>query len=278
MTTTIAPPAALVSQPTRLGHVLAAERIKLLSIRSTRWTAVLAVALSAGFTALMALGLVLAPGEEGMDVEQMIASTFGPLPTLGAVGFAFLVAPAPIAILGALIVSSERATGLIESTLAAVPRRGLVVGAKLLTSGVLGFALGLLIAVASFWIAEPAFAAGGHPQPFVDALTAQVLGGGALYLGLVGTLAAALAFLVRSTAGAIGLVLGLLLVLPGIVQLVPVAGPLLAAALPSSLGAALFTPVTVAGWGPVVVGLAGLLAWVAAAALAAWARFARSDA
>jgi ABC-2 type transport system permease protein len=267
-----------ITERTTFGHVLRAERIKLASIRSTRWSVILTAVLTTGFVALMALGLAVAPTEDGIDVDDMIASTFGDRPTLGAIGFAYLFAPALVAVLGVLVVSTERSTGLIGATLAAVPRRGVVVGAKLLTSGLLSLALGIVIGVASFWIAEPAFAAGGHSQPFVDVATAQVILGGAVYLALVGTLSASLAFLVRSTAGALGVALGLLLVLPGIVQLIPVAGPVIASLLPSNLGTALFVPVGAGGWMPLLIGLGGLLAWAAAAAAAAAVTFARTDA
>src|SRR5687767_12068559 len=89
---------------TSLAHVLRAERIKLTTIRSTVWAMILTVVLSAGFVALMAVGLVAAPVEEGVDLDEMIRTTFGSTPTLGAIGYALLFAPALIGVLGALII------------------------------------------------------------------------------------------------------------------------------------------------------------------------------
>lgn len=263
---------------TRLGDVLRAERIKLASIRSTRWSAILAVALSAGFTGLMAVGLFSAETEPGVDVDRLVAETFGPLPALGAVGFAMLFAPALIGVLGALVVSSERGTGAIVATLSAVPRRPLVLGAKLIASTVLAFALGLTIGLASFAIAEPAFRALGVAPTALGVVTAQVVLGGAVYLALIGAISTAVAFLFRSSAGAVGAVLVLLLILPGVVQLVPVVGPALASLLPTALGARLFMPVEDGAWATLLPSVLGLLAWTAAAASAAAVRFTRSDA
>ncbi|GAA1416924.1 ABC transporter permease subunit [Agrococcus citreus] len=267
-----------IPRRTRLGDVLRAERIKLGSIRSTRWAAILAVVLSAGFTGLMAVGLFSAETEPGVDVDRLVAETFGPVPTLGAIGFAMLFAPALVGVLGALVVSSERGTGLIAATLSAVPRRSLVLGAKLIASTALSFALGLTTGLASFGIAEPAFRALGVAPTALGPVVVQVVLGGALYLALVGAISTAVAFLFRSSAAAVGAVLVLLLVLPGIVQLVPVIGARLATLLPTALGARLFVPVEDGAWATLLPSVLGLLAWTAAAASAAAVRFARSDA
>lgn len=260
---------------TRLSDVLRAERVKLGSIRSTRWAAALAVLLSAGFVGLMAVGLSAAESEEAISLEEMILATFGPTPTLGAIGYALLFAPALIGLFGALVVSTERGTGLIGMTVAAVPDRRLVLAGKLVASAVISTALGVLVIGASFAIAEPAFVAHGFPATRFDATTAQVLGGGVLYLGLIGTLSTAVAFLFRNTAAAIGAVLVLILVLPGIIQLVPVIGGVVSGILPTALGARMFMPSS--DWMSPALGLVGMLGWTVAASAAAVVTFTRSD-
>jgi ABC-2 type transport system permease protein len=267
---------AIVARRTRLTDLVRSERIKLTSIRSTRWTAALAVALSAAFVGLMAFGLSAAELDGAAGLEEMILQTFGPTPTLGAIGYALLFAPAFIGLLGALIVSTERGNGLLSVTVAAVPRRGLIVAAKLLVSTVVSLAIGAAIIAVSYAIAEPAFVANGFPATVVDAASLQVLVGGAIYLALLGTLSTGIAFLFRSTAAAAGAVLVLLLVLPGFVQLVPVVGPVIASALPTALGARLFLP-SGGDWMSPLVGLAGLVAWAAITAIAARVTFSRSD-
>jgi ABC-2 type transport system permease protein len=263
---------------TRLTDLLRSERIKLTSIRSTRWTVASAVVLSAAFVALMAIGLTAAELEESVGLDEMIRQTFGPTPTLGAIGYALLFAPAFIGILGALVVSTERSNGLLSVTVAAVPRRRLILAAKLLASTVISLVLGALIVAVSYAIAEPVFVAHGFPVTVVGPASLQVFAGGAIYFALLGTISTGIAFLFRSTAAAVGAVLVLLVVLPGFVQLIPVIGLALASALPTALGMRLFMPVGDGDWMTVVVGVAGLVAWAAAAGVAASVSFSRSDA
>lgn len=274
MTSIIAGPSA---RRTHLTDLLRSERIKLTSIRSTRWTVASAVGLSAAFVALMAIGLMAAELEGSVGLEEMIRQTFGPTPTLGAIGYALLFAPAFIGILGALVVSTERSHGLLTVTVAAVPQRRLIVAAKLLVSTLVSLGLGAVIVGVSYAIAEPAFVANGLPVTVVGPATVQVVAGGAIYLALLGTISTGIAFLFRSTAAAVGAVLVLLLVLPGFVQLIPVIGAPLASSLPTALGARLFMPVGDGDWITLVVGLAGLVAWAAAAVVAASVAFSRSD-
>ena len=262
---------------TRLFDILRSERIKLTSIRSTRWTAALTVLLSAAFVALMALGLAAAENDEAAGLEEMILRTFGPTPTLGAIGYALVLAPALIGLFGALVVSTERSNGLLSVTVGAVPARRLILAAKLLISTVVSFLIGVVVVAVSYAIAEPAFVANGFPVTVLDSATLQVLAGGAIYLALVGTLSTGIAFLFRTTAGAVGAVLVLLLVVPGFIQLVPVVGPVIAAGMPTALGAKLFMPSTDGNWMTPVIGLAGLIGWAAAAAIAARITFSRSD-
>lgn len=275
MTTTTA--GARGVRPTRLFDLLRSERIKLTSIRSTRWTAALAVLLSAAFVALMAFGLSAAESEEAIGLEEMILRTFGPTPTLGAIGYALLFAPALIAVFGALVVSTERSNGLLSVTVAAVPDRRLILAAKLLVSTVVSLVVGVVVVALSYAIAEPAFIANGFPVTVFDSASLQVLAGGAIYLALLGTLSTGIAFLFRNTATAVGAVLVLLLVLPGFIQLVPVVGPAIAAAMPTALGARLFMPAAGGDWVSPVIGLVGLIVWAAAAAIAARITFSRSD-
>jgi ABC-2 type transport system permease protein len=74
---------------------------------------------------------------------------------VGVVGFAFMFAYALVAVFGVLVVSTERSTGLLAATLAAVQRRTPVLAAKLLVSAVAGIAIGLVGAVASFLLVQP---------------------------------------------------------------------------------------------------------------------------
>ena len=98
--------------------LIRSEWIKLRSVRSTVWSYALLVAFSLGLAAVMSASLDL----QGADVSQVPAanqaifvaqaSTFG-------VFFGQLI----VAVLGVLSISGEYSTGMIRSTLAAVPTR-----------------------------------------------------------------------------------------------------------------------------------------------------------
>jgi hypothetical protein len=68
-----------------------------------------------------------------------------------------------------------------------------------------------------------------------------------------------------------------ILLLPGILGMIPVIGPIVAQVLPSSVGMLLLRPADQVGWPVVLLGLAALLAWVAAVTAVAAVRWKRRD-
>jgi ABC-2 type transport system permease protein len=179
--------------------------------------------------------------------------------------------------LGVLVVSAERSSGLLATTLPAVGRRTPILAAKLLVSGVAAFVLGLITAIACWAVVQPGLAVLGRADWRVDAITVQVMVGTALYLALISMLATALGSLFRSTAAGLGLVLGLILLLPALLPLIPVVGPIAAQVLPSSAGMLLLRPVDQVGWATVLLGAGVLLAWVTAATAVAAVLWKRRD-
>jgi ABC-2 type transport system permease protein len=106
----------------------------------------------------------------------------------------------------------------------------------------------------------------------------SLLGAG-LYLGLVGVLGVALGALLRSSAGAITLLAGVLLIVPGLTSLLPDSwSDTISPYLPSNAGSAVMT-LTQTGdsLGP-WAGLAVFAGWVALALAGAAYRMMRTDA
>jgi len=145
-----------------------------------------------------------------------------------------------VGVLGALIVTSEYATGSIRTTLAALPRRTTVLAAKGLVIGTVVLVVAEVTAFASFFVGQAVLTAHGartlpagstivdqvrSPTIPVDSITspgalrAVVLCG--VYLLLLSILAFGLGFILRHTAGAISAFVGVLLVLPLIVAVLP---------------------------------------------------------
>lgn len=273
MTTTTAP---LRRSPT-LGRTLHSEWIKLRSLRSTYWAAVLTV-LS---VFLMSSGLILAislvPSEVNPDPRAVILDQAGENPSITTLAFGYMFAQYVVAILGVLIISAERGPGLLNMTLAAVPQRTPVYAAKLLLSAAAGFGLGLVCSLISFFSVQPALGRLGLGADILDVRVIQVILGGSVYLGVIALVSTALGSLFRSTASGGGVMLGLLLFAPGLAGLIPGIGGILAQILPSTAGRMVYQPADTIGWPTVLTGLLILLGWAVISSVVAAVLFKRRD-
>jgi ABC-2 type transport system permease protein len=126
-----------------------------------------------------------------------------------------------VVLLAVLAVTTEYGTGTIQPTLASVPRRGVVLLAKLtvvvgtvLVAGAVSVVGSLLAARAS--LPGTGFTpANGFPYPsLTDDHTLRAAAGTVLYLGLIAALCVGVAFIVRDSAGALTTVLALLYLFP----------------------------------------------------------------
>ncbi|RKN43813.1 ABC transporter permease [Streptomyces hoynatensis] len=122
---------------------------------------------------------------------------------------------ATIAILAAQTIGGEYGTGMIRSTLAAVPRRGTAFAAKAVAlTGVvaLGGTAAALGSVLAGRLVLPE--SGDRALSLAGGPTLRAVLGTVLYLVLIGLLSLGIATAVRDSATGVGLVLGLLYVLP----------------------------------------------------------------
>jgi hypothetical protein len=117
--------------------------------------------------------------------------------------------------------TSEYSTGMIRTSLAVMPRRGVVFGAKAAVLAVVTLAVALVTSFAAFFIGQ-SLLRGAHvtaslSQPGV--LRAVLASAG--YVALSGLFAFALGAIIRSTAGAITAAFGLLFLLPQLAKALP---------------------------------------------------------
>jgi len=126
-----------------------------------------------------------------------------------------------VGVLGVLLITSEYATGLIRATLAAVPRRLPVLWAKAAMLSVATIAVSLPAAFAAFLAGQSILGrqhlAAHLSQPGV----ARAVIGCALYLAVAGLLGLGLGALLRSTAGGIAALFGLLFALQLVAGFLP---------------------------------------------------------
>ncbi|HYI33752.1 MAG TPA: hypothetical protein VEX88_09845 [Glaciibacter sp.] len=257
----------------RLAH---SELIKASSARPTVWTGAATLGTAALFAGVVPLVAFVAPSE-GESPAEIIATNFGDRPSLQALGMIYMMVQALVALIGVLLVSSERGSGLLNVTLAAVPRRTPVFVAKLILSGVIGLALGLITSITVVAVAQPSFMALGVGESLWTGTGLQVVLGGTVSLALLSIIATALGSLFANTATAAGFVLSLILIVPSLIGLIPVVGPIISGALPSSAAKMLFQPADVTGWGNVLTGLLILLGWALVSSVIAGVLWKRRD-
>jgi len=128
---------------------------------------------------------------------------------------------AAVAIVAVLAVGTEYSTGMIRTTLAAMPGRVRLLAAKAAVVTALILAAGALAAAGSLlagWLILPGHgftrAHGFAPLTLADGPVLRAAAGSVLYLALIGLLSLGAVTAVRDSAVAIGIVLGLLYLVP----------------------------------------------------------------
>jgi ABC-2 type transport system permease protein len=193
---------------------LHAEWTKLRTVASPLWLLLgmiaATVALSAGATSV---------------VTCTSAGCGGDMTKLSLIGVE--LGQALVAILAVLVISGEYSTGMIRTTLTAMPHRATVFAAKAITlTSVVAVAgttavLGSLLAGRLILPRHGFTATRGYPAlSLADGPTLRATAGSILYLTLIALLSLGIATIVRDSATSIGVILGLLYLLPILSQVI----------------------------------------------------------
>ncbi|QIZ98621.1 ABC transporter permease subunit [Leifsonia sp. PS1209] len=203
---------------TSLGHlnfarVVRSEWIKLRSLRSTFWTYAIVVVIGLGMTCLVAFTI---PDTIAKQVPAAQHSAF----VVNTASFGVTFGQLAVAVLGVLAISGEYSTGMIRSSFAAVPKRLPVLAAKAIVLFIASFVVGVVTVAGSWAIAAPVLSGKGFSADFASADTLWAIVGAGAYLGLVSVFALGLGTILRAGAGGIAAALGVVFLLPIIVNLV----------------------------------------------------------
>jgi hypothetical protein len=183
---------------THLGHALASEWTKIRSVRSTMWTLGVFVLLVVGI-GLAAAALVSAnSSEESLAGESPLSFGF----------FGLLLGSMCIITLGVLTTASEYGTGMIRTTMTACPARGRVLAAKAIVFFVVAFVVTLVSAVLVA-LADVAMLEGSREPTGQEWLKGTV--GISFYIALLGLLSLVVGSIMRHSAGAITIMIGVVL-------------------------------------------------------------------
>ena len=182
-------------------HGARMEWIKLRSLRSTWWLAIAAVVSMAA--AGSGVGLGYRSHTPVPTAAQILNNSLG-----GAV-----LAQLFLGALGVLVVTGEYGTGTIRSTFAALPRRWIVLAAKVAVSGGAALTVGLAASFAGYLSGQLAIRGTAIPAASLGdpaILRAVVLTG--VYLGVTALIGVGIGTIVRHSGAAIGTLFGLMFV------------------------------------------------------------------
>ncbi|MCF3133775.1 ABC transporter permease [Streptomyces olivochromogenes] len=185
---------------THLGHALASEWTKIKSVRSTMWTLGVFVLLVVGIGLLA--GAVVSSNASDSDMS-------GQSP-LGLGFFGLLLGSMCIITLGVLTTASEYGTGMIRTTMTACPSRGRVLAAK----GIVFFVVAFVVTLAASSFVAMTQVSMLDGTGIKDPSGAEWLKGTvgiSLYIALLGLLSLVIGSIIRHSAGAITIMIGLLL-------------------------------------------------------------------
>ncbi|MFK4147733.1 ABC transporter permease [Streptomyces sp. NPDC004065] len=184
---------------THLGHAVASEWTKIKSVRSTMWTL--------GVFVLLVLGIGLLTGLVVVNSSSDLSGEENPL----ALGFfGLLLGSICVITLGVLTTASEYGTGMIRTTMTACPTRGRVLAAKALVFFLLAFTV-TLVSTGLVALAQTAMLDGSGARQPTGAEWFKATVGVSLYMALLGLLSLAVGSVLRHSAGAITIMIGVVL-------------------------------------------------------------------
>jgi ABC-2 type transport system permease protein len=247
-------------------NALRAEWIKLRGLRSTWYTLACLFVVGLGITGLaMSAAGQEYPGEGEWDPTNLSLTSY-------------IVAQLIIGVLGILVVTSEYATGLMQTSLAAMPRRHRLLAAKVVLATVVAVVAGQVLMFATFFLGQGILAAQDVPHAALgDPGVFSAVAGGGLYLAAIALLAIGLGTIMRATAGALATLVGIVFLVPAIAGLLPSWLEGLIDFWPTQGAAAVFATVPNPDYPHPWLNLGGMCLGVAAVVAAAFVVFRRRD-
>ncbi|MFG2995868.1 ABC transporter permease [Streptomyces sp. NPDC048340] len=269
MASSSAPSSASSSLPA----ILKSEWTKIRSVASTTWTLVAAFVVTVGIGAALSAFV----NSSFQDMEPAEQATFDP--TLVSFSGMTLGQLAMI-VFGVLVVGTEYSSGMIRTSLAAVPRRGSFLFGKLSVATGLALAVGLITSFLSFFLGQAIL--GGRSIGIGEPNVLRAVIGAGLYMALIALFSMGVATMLRSSMLALGILMPFFFLISNILGLVSAtkkvaqyfpdqAGSKIMQVVPGAMGS---DPVPYGPWG----GLGIMVLWVAAAVLGGYVVLRKRDA
>ncbi|MET7356873.1 ABC transporter permease [Streptomyces sp. NPDC005562] len=179
-------------------QVLKSEWTKIRSVSSTVWTLGLAVVVT------IALGMLISilskNDYDSLDTEDKL--TFDPT----FISFAGMsLGQLAMIVFGVLVVSNEYSTGMIRTSLAAVPQRATFLFGKIAVATLLAFVVGLATSFITFFVGQAML--GQYKAQIGDPGVLRAVIGGALYMTLIAMFSMGVAAMLRSPMLSLGILM-----------------------------------------------------------------------
>ncbi|WP_327697745.1 ABC transporter permease [Streptomyces sp. NBC_00459] len=252
-------------------QVIRSEWTKIRSVASTVWTLGLAAVVTIALGALISLLFK----NQWSDLSEKDRLSFDPTYTSFA---GMSLGQLAMIVFGVLVVSNEYSTGMIRTSLSAVPQRGTFLASKLAVAAGLAFAVGIVTSFAAFFLGQAML--GDHSTSIGDPGVLRAVIGGALYMTLIALFSMGVAAMLRSPMLSLGVLMPFFFLISNILGAVS-ATKKVARYLPDQAGSKIMQVVTPVDndtpygpWG----GLAIMVGWVVVALLGGYALLKKRDA
>src|SRR5579872_4760650 len=176
---------------------LASEFTKIRSVRSTYWTLLVLLVVSVG------IGAAISAGTAASWSHMAASDRLSFDPTQASVAGLFYLGQLVIVVLGAMTLTAEYSTGMIRTSLTAMPRRTVMYAAKATVFAVVALVVTFVAAFVSFFLGQLLLGSTHDTATLSQPNVLRAVVGSALYVTLCGLFAFALGAILRHTAGAI---------------------------------------------------------------------------
>lgn len=179
-------------------QVVRSEWTKIRSVASTVWTLSLAVVVT------IALGMLISglSANEFDNMSERDRLSFDPT----FISFAGMsLGQLALIVFGVLVVSNEYSTGMIRTSLAAVPRRGTFLASKIAVATGLALVVGLATSFVTFFLGQAML--GDHRAEIGDPGVLRAVIGGGLYMALIAMFSMGVAAMLRSPMLSLGILM-----------------------------------------------------------------------
>jgi ABC-2 type transport system permease protein len=220
------------------GGTLRSEFTKIRSVRSTYWTLLVLLVVSIG------IGAAISAGTAASWSHMQPADKLSFDPTQASVAGLFYLGQLVIVVIGAMSITAEYSTGMIRTSLTAMPRRVTVYAAKAVVFTCIALVVTFATAFIAFFVGQALLASTHDTATLSQPNVLRAVIGSAVYVATCGLFTFAVGAILRHTAAVISTVIGLLFVIPILAHLLPHAWYQdVARWLPSAAGEALSTTV-----------------------------------